>query len=56
MLRFEAHRKACITLVEEHRLSEVIPSDHLPIDYNLIRIIAAENALLVESDDVSELD
>ena len=37
------------TLVEEHRLSEVIPSDHLlPIDYNLVRIIAAENALLVE--------
>ena len=48
--------KACITLVEEHILSEVIPSDHLlPIDYNLVRIIAAENALLVESD-VSEFD
>ena len=31
--------------------------DHLlPIDYNLVRIIAAENALLVESDDVSEFD
>jgi hypothetical protein len=44
-------------LVEEHRLSEVIPSDHLlPIDYNLVRIIAAENALLVESDDESEFD
>ena len=35
LLSFEAHRKACITLVEEHRLSEIIPSDHLlPIDYN----------------------
>ena len=57
LLSLEAHRKACITLVEEHRLSEVIPSDHLlPIDYNLVRIIAAENALLVESDDVSEFD
>ena len=57
LLSFEAHRKACITLVEEHRLSEIIPSDHLlPIDYNLVRIIAAENALLVESDDGSDFD
>jgi hypothetical protein len=57
LLSFEAHRKTCIALVEEHRLSEVIPSDHLlPIDYNLVRIIAAENALLVESDDGSDFD
>ena len=70
LLSFEAHRKACITLVEEQRLSEIIPSDHLhyitlqngpfpnllPIDYNLVRIIAAENALLVESDDGSDFD
>ena len=53
----EAHKKACIALVEEHRLSEIIPSDHLlPIDYNLVRIIAAETALLVESDDGSDFD
>jgi hypothetical protein len=57
LLSFEAHRKACIALVEEHRMDEIIPPEHLiPIDYNLVRIIAAENAHMVESDDGSDFD
>ena len=38
-------------------MDEVIPLEHLiPIDHNLVRLIAAENAHIVDSDDESDFD
>jgi hypothetical protein len=57
LLSLEAHRKACLSLIAENRVDEVIPLEHLiPIDHNLVRLIAAENAHIVDSDDESDFD